>query len=142
MHPRSTRTRPLLQLKRRYRLFPNNILSPGFLRPSLFRLATPSQNVIFIDAVSCHIFHDHHVVQHDISFQCFVFNFWLGAAVELEPIVSVLVHALSSWSPQYFLRVFQEDLMSHEVISLLNSYYINGKEYYFHTINTVHHRFR
>jgi hypothetical protein len=142
MHPRSTRNRPLLLLKRQYRLFPNNICSPGFLRPSLFKTETPSTCPLYIDAVSCHCNFGEKQVHGGIRFQTFLVSLWLQAAVDPGPMLSVTIHAPFHWQPNFLLEVFEEDLRSHEVVSLLNSYYANGKEIHFNTINTIHHQFR
>ncbi len=42
--------------------------------------------------------------------------------------ISVIVHAPSFWIPDVFLEVFEEDKGRHEVVSLSEGYYINGKE--------------
>jgi hypothetical protein len=53
MHPRSTRNHPLMLLKQKNRLFSNNISSPGFLCPSLFKAEATRKQPVYIDAVSC-----------------------------------------------------------------------------------------
>jgi hypothetical protein len=53
----------------------------------------------------------------------------------------VQVHAPSSWTPVIFLDVFERNLQKHEVISLLNSYYIDSVPIQFNTINTMHRHF-
>ena len=112
MHPRTTRGRPLVLLKsKNYKLFINNVDSPGFMKPSMFNAEGIT---LTTDAVSTDI--------HDCVY-------------------SVDVHAPAHWEASTFISVFLKDLEKHEVISLVNSYYISGRPFPFNTINTIHHKF-
>jgi hypothetical protein len=48
------------------------------------------------------------------------------------------VLAPSCWSSKLFLDFFLHDLAKLDIISLVNTYFINGCEYPFNTINTMH----
>lgn len=145
VHPRATRNRPLRVLRPSgYELFCNNINSPGFLRRSLFQIKSPSDSV-WVDAISCYkVLNASCTLQMDgkeRKFHCFLVQFWQEKTVTGEPIVSLEVHAPSSWTPVMFLDTFENNLEKHEIISLLNCYYISSMPVNFNTINTMHHSF-
>ena len=149
MHPRGTRNRPLRILRKRgYQFFSNNINSPGFLRRSMFNIDATTMNnstSIWVDAVSCHILSKKSVNvvigKRQKAFYCFLVQFWWEKESKTNPVLSVEVHAPSSWTPQIFLDVFEENLEKHGVISLINSYYIDREPLKYNTINTMHHKF-
>ena len=140
MHPRRTRSRPLVLLNPKgYILFLNNINSLGFLRPSLFNGGGASY---WTDAVTCQCAREIKPVKvNKIQFQCFIVEFWDGKSNQTSSVASVQVHAPAHWNADKFLEVFVKDLRKHNVISLINSYYVSGEAYPFNTINTIHHRF-
>jgi hypothetical protein len=140
MHPRHTRSRPLILLNPKgYYLFVNNINSPGYLRPSLFNAG---QTSYWTDAVTCQCIHGVKAVKaNKFLLQCFIVEFWDGKSKQSRPVASVQVHAPAHWSADLFLEVFVNDLIKHNVISLNNFYYVSGEAYPFNAINTIHHRF-
>ncbi len=140
MHPRNTRGCPLLLLRPRgYKLFINNVNSPGFLRPSLFGTGGAALRT---DAVTCQCAHGNNIIKVDnLEFRCFIIKFWDGKSNEPGSIFSVVVHAPAHWEASRFLDMFLKDLSKHEVISLINSYYLSGKPFPWNTINTLHHSF-
>ena len=145
VHSRGTRNRPLRVLRPSgYELFCNNINSPGFLQKSLFEMKSPSDS-IWVDAISCHeMANTSSTVQikgKEKVFKCFLVQFWHQEKAAAEALVSVQVHAPSSWTPVIFLDVFERNLQKHEVISLLNCYYIDSEPVHFNTINTMHQAF-
>jgi hypothetical protein len=144
-HPRGTRNRPLQVLQQSgYQLFNNNINSPGFLRKSLFQVQSQSDSV-WVDAISCHkVPNTLWILQlngRERIFHCFLVQFWHEKMATMEPIVSLEVRTPSLWTPVIFLDTFERNLQKHDIISLLNSYYINSDPVTFNTINTMHHEF-
>jgi hypothetical protein len=143
MHPRRTRNRPLLILKKSgYQLFCNTG-SPGFLRPSLFSI---DHVTMWADAVSCLVIPDKLAITIMIGtkqaiFCCFMVQFWSELTQHPNPVLLVDIHAPSHWSPQDFLDVFDLDLRHHNTISVIRSYYLKGVPCFSTTINTIHHRF-
>lgn len=142
MHPRQTRSRPLVLLKYPgYKLFLNNINSPGLFRFS--SLLPNNVPPLSTDAVTC-------CCQKPIRFERingmvlkpFFVEFWHELKAPFGPVAAVEVHAPSCWSSKFFLELFLKDLGKHGIISLVNTYYINGCEYPFNTINTLHHLFQ
>lgn len=144
-HPRGTRNRPLRVLRQSgYQLFYNNINSPGFLRKSLFQVQSQSDSV-WVDAISCHKVPNTSCILQlngtERVFHRFLVQFWHEKTATVEPIVSLEVYAPSLWTPVIFLDTFERNLKKHDIISLLNSYYINSDPVTFNTINTMHHEF-
>jgi hypothetical protein len=145
MHPRSTRNRPLLVLPKSYRLFSNNISSPGFLRPSFFRTLSAAKDgnpIIFVNAVSCKVKSKKEETWHGIKLRRFNVEFWSSLSDNPKPIISIMVDTPSHWNTMMFLKMFERDLGNHSVISLLNGYYIDGNAFHLNTINTLHHYFK
>jgi hypothetical protein len=140
MHPRHTRNRPLVLLQKPgYRLFTNNIDSPGLLKLSLF---DKSKKALWTNAVTCYHIIGHEVAVNGTMFGTFMVEFWDENIKQVGSIISVEVYAPSTWSASYFLDVLVEDLKAHNVISLINTCFIEGCAVPFNTINTIHHKFR
>jgi hypothetical protein len=76
------------------------------------------------------------------GFEAIFVEFWHELKAPFGPVAAVEVHAPSCWSSKFFLELFLKDLGKHGIISLVNTYYINGCEYRFNTINTLHHLFQ
>jgi hypothetical protein len=140
MHPRTTRGRPLILLNaKKYNLFINNVNSPGFLKPSMFNT---ERATLTTDAVTCQRRSGPPCIEvENVKFCCFAIKFWDGRTDNHGWVCSVDIHAPAHWEPCTFLLIFLKDLEKHEVISLINSYYIAGKPFPFNTINTIHHNF-
>ena len=142
MHPQQTRSRPLVLLKYPgYKLFINNINSPGLFRFS--SLLLKNDPPLSADAVTCCCMKpDRFERINGMVLKPFIVEFWLELKAPFGSVAAVAVHAPSSWSSKFFLELFLKDLGKHVIISLLNTYYINGCEYPFNTINTLHHLFQ
>jgi hypothetical protein len=132
VHPRATRNHPLRILwRRKYQFFTNNINgSPGYLQKLFLSLKSPTH--LYANAISCHNSPAAKPITVDIGaknvkFQCFVVQFWCEDELQTLATISLEVQAPFSWTPQKFLDVFEENLNSHRVISLINTYYINGE---------------
>ena len=120
------------------------------MRPSLFK---GSGVVLGADAVSCYIKRDKKSKvegsaaaasgdEWPLKFCCFVVEFWAEEETKVGSIFTVEIQGPSHWSADRFLEVFLDDFENHKpVISLINSYYINGIGIPFNTINTMHHKF-
>ena len=128
MHPCRTRNCPLLVLQQLgYHLF-CNIGSPGFLRASLFHI---DYDEMWIDAGSCSVMKDVPAITIMVGtkqamFSCFMVKFWSGRDQYPNPVLSVEIHALYSWSPQDFLDVFDREVQYHNTIAVIRSYYLRG----------------
>jgi hypothetical protein len=138
MHPRTTRGCPLVILKaKNYKLFINNVNSPGFMKPSMFNAEGIT---LTTDAVTCQRRSGTTVVKNGkIKFCCFAVKFWSGSTDIHDCVFSV--DAPAHWEACTFISVFLKDLEKHDVISLVNSFYISGRPFPFNTINTIHHKF-
>ncbi len=125
MHPRQTRSRPLVLLKYPgYKLFLNNINSPGLFRFS--SLLPNNVPPLSTDAVTC-------CCQKPIRFERingmvlkpFFVEFWHELKAPFGPVAAVEVHAPSCWSSKFLLELFLKDLGKHGIISLVNTYLLS-----------------
>jgi hypothetical protein len=138
MRHQQTQSRPLVLLKYPgYNLFIYNINSPGLLRLSSLFLNNEPQ--LWTNAVTCCCKKPNCVerINGMISKPFFV-EFWQERKAPCGSIAAVEVLAPSCWSSKLFLDFFLHDLAKLDIISLVNTYFINGCEYPFNTINTMH----
>jgi hypothetical protein len=96
MHPRTTHGHPLVLLKaKNYKLFINNVNSPGFIKPSMFNA---DEIRLTTDAVTCQCQSGTTVVEvGKIKFCCFAIKFWSGSTGIHDCVYSVDVHAPAHW---------------------------------------------
>ena len=140
MHPRQTRSRPLVLLRYPgYKLFINNINSPGLFRLSSFYT---SNSPLWTDAVTCCCKKQNcSETVNGVELKPFLVEFWLEHEAQIGSVVAIEVYAPMCWSTRFFLDVLSKDLEKHRIISLVNTYFINGHEYPCNTINTMHYKF-
>lgn len=154
MHPRKTRSRPLLLLEYPgYKIFINNICSPlvyslskydSYTKAGLKILsnASTTKEPIWTDAVSCcYRRTDCYERLNGNVFKPFLVEFWLETLQQCCSVVAVEVFVPSGWTVSYFLEVFTVDLRKHSIVTVVNTYFIDGKKYPFNMINTIHHSF-
>ena len=140
MHPRSTRSRPLLRIKRK-KVYTNNIFSPSrLLLPNIFN-GSSSSDFVFADAVSCRKLKD--IVDcAGIKLSPFLVEFWDERSAGFSPMLHASIHAPSNWSPEVFLQCFQKVSFNTDVVSLIQGNCIGGSEFPYITINMLHHHFK
>jgi hypothetical protein len=107
------------------------------MKPSMFNAEGIT---LTTDAVTCQRRSGTTVVKNGkIKFCCFAVKFWSGSTDIHDCVFSV--DAPAHWEACTFISVFLKDLEKHDVISLVNSFYISGRPFPFNTINTIHHKF-
>ena len=143
MHPRSTRNRPLLLMGRK-EVYTNNIKSPSrcsnlFVQDLLndHRL----HSCFTCDAASCYKVKDSTVSCNGIYLDQFVIEFWNEESTDICPLLRVVIHAPSRWSPDHFLQILEKVIYNYNVLSLIFSYYMNGYKFSYVTINNLHHHY-
>jgi hypothetical protein len=143
VHPRSTRTRPLIGMKRK-KVYTNNILSPArLLLAEAFISGSCSSDVFFSDAVSCYKLREAAVCCRGIMLTSFHVKFWDGKSTDLRPVLNVVLHAPENWSPDLFLFYFEKVTLNSLVITLVHGYCIDGGDAFpYVTINSLHHYFK
>jgi hypothetical protein len=144
MHPRSTRTRPLIGMKRK-KVYTNNILSPArlLLAEAFVSGSCCSSDVFFSDAVSCYKLREAAVCCCGIMLTSFHVEFWDGKSTDLRPVLNVVIHAPENWSPDLFLFYFEKVTLNSLVITLVHGYCIDGGDAFpYVTINSLHHYFK
>jgi hypothetical protein len=141
MHPRSTRNRPIIGLNRK-KLYTNNIYSPTrvLLVPEAFHSNRIRSDSFYIDGVSCQQLKDT-ICWGGLMLSIFKVEFWDGTSADLRPIVTVKIHAPTSWSPELFLQFLEKVSWSSKVLSLIHGYCIDGVDFPYVTINRLHHYF-
>jgi hypothetical protein len=150
MLPRRTRNRPIMPLgSAGSRIFINNIDSPGFVRPLLCSILSPENkknNIsLWADYLSCFAMPWKSVKKHGgISFDmiCFLVEFWDEKKEAVGSVLSVEVYCPSHWTATYLLEIIVGSVEKNKVISIINTYQINGTDVPFNTINTIHHMFK
>ncbi len=150
MLPRRTRNRPIMYLGGvGYHVFINNINSPGFVRPLLSSILSPTNEKnnmsVWADYLSCFAMPWKSVKKHGgIHFDmvCFLVEFWDEKREEPGSVLSVEVYCPSHWTAEYLLQVLEESFKQNNVISIINTYQINGTDFPFNTINAIHHKFK
>ena len=150
MLPRRTRNRPVMPLgSSGSHIFINNIDSPGFVRPllsSIFSPANSKRNIsLWADYLSCFAMPWKLVKKHDgINFDliCFLVEFWEEQREAPGSVLSVEVYCPSHWTANHLLQLIVESFEKKNVISIINTYQINGTDVPFNTINTIHHMFK
>ncbi len=55
---------------------------------------------------------------------------------------SVEVYAPSNWDPEYFLQILDDSIQQNTIVSIFNMYCINGIDFPFNTLDTIHHEFK
>jgi hypothetical protein len=152
MHPRATRRRPLLYFGRKgFNVYLNNVDSPGFGRPiiGVFIPELKSKNHVekfWADAVRCFKVTPQCSFKHFCSscfdLDCFVVEFWDEKRIEPNSLYSVEIYAPSQWGSAFLLNIIDESIQQNSIVSILNTYCINGIDFPFNTINTIHHEFK
>ena len=113
--------------------------SPGFSKLSSLK---NKKEPLWADAATCKYIRGHDVEANDMQFCCFLVEFWCERTNDPGPTMSVEIHAPKHWSPTYFLEMLGKKLKHLPVISLINSYYIDGVPLPFNTINTIHYEYK
>jgi hypothetical protein len=52
------------------------------------------------------------------------------------------IYAPSQWDSAFLLNIIDESIQQNSIVSILNTYCINGIDFPFNTINTIHHEFK
>jgi hypothetical protein len=73
---------------------------------------------------------------------CFLVEFWDEQKEDPGSVLSVEVHCLSHWTAEYLLQVLKESFLINHVISIINTYQINGTDFPFNTINAIQNKFK
>jgi hypothetical protein len=129
----------------------NNVDSPGFGRPiiDVFIPEFKSKNHVekfWADAVSCFkvtpqcSFKHFHGSCFDLD--CFVVEFWDEKRIERSSLYSVEIYAPSQWDSAFLSNIIDESIQQNSIVLILNTYCINGIDFPFNTINTIHHEFK
>ena len=150
MHPRITRSRPVIYLGRTgCNIIVNNINSPGFLKPLLKAIASRNEDeasdVLWADALSCVKIPWKASEKRQgsaLELLCFLVEFWDEKEHKPGAVLSVEVYAPSHWSAQMLLNVVEMSIKKNKGrISVLNTYHLGGIDFPFNTLNTIHHEF-
>ncbi len=70
----------------------------------------------------------------------FQVEFWDEIIEDVRPILRI--HAPAMWRAELFLTYLEKALMNSQVLSLIHGYWIDGIEFSYGTINTLHHYFK
>ena len=148
MHPRATRSRPLLYLgSNGSQIYLNNTressnigcaLMSAILSPDVL---VKSSLVVQADAISCMKTMDKIILVGGEHLSSFIVSFWNGTNNSSEPEVVVSIFAPMNWTPQDFLDVVERSFTSHGVISLVRGYMLNGTKYPHVIINMIQNDF-
>ena len=96
-----------------------------------------------MDAVSCCKLLTDVVSCGGILLNAFQVEFWDEIIEDVRPIIlRVAIHAPAMWSAVLFLRYLEKASMNSQVLSLIHGYCIDGVEFPYGTINTLHHYFK
>jgi hypothetical protein len=145
MIPRGTRSRPILHVtsngKEGIPVFTNNINSPGFFHVTTFVL---QQEAFRANAVTCTMSHPRKLVKNycncGFNISSAYVSFW-SEGHEIAPLLSVEVYMPSHWSPSHFLVELENSILECSIISLINTFTLNGIIYPFISINSIHYRY-
>ena len=142
--PRATRSRPILHIIKHgdgIPVFINNINSPGLFHVSTFTL---QQESFRANAVTCAMSYPEKFLKNYLNSCCdivsTVVSFWSDGG-DCKPLQTVEVYMPSHWSPRYFLYELQESIFDCSIISLMNTYTVNGVLFPFITINSLHDKY-
>ena len=160
MHPRVTRHRPLIYIGMKgCQVFADlgGSGSPFSVRPILAVLFPETYqsrlSSFWVDAVSCYKILPKKTIKFpsaavscagssfSLNLDWFIVEFWDGANSSADASLSIGVYAPSHWTANYFLVVLEENAKKHGAVSISNSYTINGIDFPFNIINTMHHKF-
>ncbi len=149
MLPRRTRNRPMKPLGScGSPIYVNNMDSPGFVRPLLSCIISPentkSNISLWADHLSCFAMPWKSIKKHGgISFDmiCFLVEFWDEQEETPGSVLSVEVYCPSHWTANLLLSVIVESFETNHVISIINTYRLNGTDIPLNTINAIHHMF-
>jgi hypothetical protein len=139
--PCATRSRPIYHVmpyKEGIPVFTNNINSPGLFHVSTFML---QQEAFRASAVTCMMSHPKKILTNysncGFDLCCSYVSFWS----EVGPLMTVEVYIPSHWSPRYFLYELQAPIVECSIISLTNTYTLNGTVFPFLSINSIHNNY-
>jgi hypothetical protein len=78
-----------------------------------------------------------------ISFDmiCFLVEFWDEQKETPGSVLSVEVYCPSHWTANLLLSIIVESFETNHVISIINTYRLNGTDIPLNTINAIHHMF-
>ena len=149
MLPRRTQNRPIMPLgSNGSHIYLNNIDSPGVVRPLLSCIISPedkNKNIpLWADHLSCFAMPWKSVKKHGrISFDmtCFLVEFWDERRKTPGSVVAVEVYCPLHWTANFLLSIILESFERNQVISIINTYQLNGMDLPFNTINTIHRLF-
>ena len=138
MIPRGTRSRPILHITsdgKGIPVFTNNISSPGLFHVTTFTL---QQEAFRASAVTCMMSYPSKMLKNysncgfDISSTHV--SFW-SEGNDIGPLLTVEVFIPSHWSPSHFLFELEESILECSIISLFNTFTLNGFIFPFISIN-------
>jgi hypothetical protein len=73
---------------------------------------------------------------------CFIIDFWDENQLTSNSSISVEVYAPLDWDPDYFLKILDDSIQQNTIVYIFNTYCINGIDFPFNTLNTIHHKFK
>jgi hypothetical protein len=150
MLPRRTHNHPIMYLgSDGYHVFINNINSPGFVRPLLSSILSPTnekkKKSVWADYLLCFAMPWKSAIKHrgtPFDMVCFLVEFWDEQKEDPGSVLSVEVYCASHWTAEYLLQVLEKSFKKNHVISIINTCQINGTDFPFNTINAIHHKFK
>jgi hypothetical protein len=127
---------------KRIKVYKNNIYSPSRLLLHEAFYGNCSSDSFLVDTVSCCKLLTDVVSCGGIMLNAFQVEFWDEIIEDVRPILRVVIHAPAMCSAELFLRYLEKALMNSQVLSLIHGYWIDGVEFPYGTINTLHHYFK
>ena len=73
---------------------------------------------------------------------CFLVEFWDEQKETPGLVLSIEVYCPSHWTANYLAEVIIQSIEINHVISIINTYHINGTDVPYNTINNIHHMFK
>ncbi len=142
--PRATRARPITHIMpygEGIPVFTNNINSPGLFHSSTFIL---QEEAFKANAITCTMCRPEKLLTNycECGFDmcCTHVSFWSEVG-KVGPLLTIEVYIPTHWSPRYFLYQLQESIVECSIVSLMNTYTLNGVVLPFISINSMHNHY-